>query len=109
MLVMKFGGSSLANAAQVQKALGIVRERLSRAPVIVCSAHKGITDMLIAAGKNALDGNADASAIIERQREIADELGCPDDLLDDHYSQLEELLRGISLVGEASPRSLDAL
>lgn len=106
---MKFGGSSLANAAQVQKALGIVRERLSRAPVIVCSAHKGITDMLIAAGKNALDGNADASAIIERQREIADELGCPDDLLDDHYSQLEELLRGISLVGEASPRSLDAL
>ncbi|MHC4839460.1 MAG: aspartate kinase [Planctomycetota bacterium] len=109
MLVMKFGGSSLADETQVQKAFEIVQARESRKPVVVCSAHKGITDALIAAGKSAVKGEPDAHDIVEKQRAILKGLSCAHDLLDPFFREIEDLLRGISLVREASPRSMDYL
>ncbi len=53
MIVMKFGGSSVANRAQIDKVLAIVRGRTHRAPLVVCSAHKGITDALVSAAREA--------------------------------------------------------
>jgi aspartate kinase len=106
MIIMKFGGSSVANREQIHKVLDIVRSRLDRAPLVVSSAHKGITDALVNAARTAARGHIDL-APIERQRQIAAELGCPDDLLDPLYAELCDLLRGISLVKELSPRSLD--
>ena len=44
---MKFGGSSVANRRQIEKVLAIVRGRIDRRPVVVSSAHKGITDALV--------------------------------------------------------------
>jgi aspartate kinase len=106
MIVMKFGGSSVANREQIAKVLGIVRGRLDRRPVVVCSAHKGITDALVAAGKSAATGKVD-HAPIDRQRAVLADLGCPADLLDPLFDELAALLHGISLVRELSPRSLD--
>lgn len=105
-IVMKFGGSSVANRKQIEKVLDIVRGRLDRRPIVVSSAHKGITDALVGAGKAAAAGTIDPTPI-ERQRVIARELGCADALLDPLFDQLGDLLRGISLVRELSPRSLD--
>jgi aspartate kinase len=108
MIVMKFGGSSVANRSQIEKVLSIVRGRLDRRPVVVSSAHKGITDALVNAAKLAAAGElARAHGPIERQREIMLELECPADLLDPYFAELGDLLRGISLVKELSPRSLD--
>jgi aspartate kinase len=108
MIVMKFGGSSVANRSQIEKVLSIVRGRLDRRPVVVSSAHKGITDALVNAAKLAAAGElARAHGPIERQREILLELECPADLLDPYFAELGDLLRGISLVKELSPRSLD--
>jgi aspartate kinase len=108
MIVMKFGGSSVANRSQIEKVLSIVRGRLDRRPVVVSSAHKGITDALVNAAKLAAAGElARAQSPIERQREILRELECPSDLLDPYFAELGDLLRGISLVKELSPRSLD--
>jgi aspartate kinase len=107
MLVMKFGGSSLADAKQIGKAAEIVKGRKDRRPVVVCSAHKGITDMLINAAKAAAAGNADASKIVDRQRGVLKELGADPAMLDPFLKEIEDLLRGISLVREASPRVLD--
>lgn len=108
MIVMKFGGSSVANRSQIEKVLSIVRGRLDRRPVVVSSAHKGITDALVNAAKLAAAGELGrAQAPIERQREILRELECPADLLDPYFAELGDLLRGISLVKELSPRSLD--
>lgn len=109
MLVMKFGGSSLANEAQVQKAFQIVQSRIARKPVVVCSAHKGVTDALIKAGKLAIKGEPDVHDIIEKERAILAALDCAHDLLDPFFREIEDLLRGISLVREASPRSMDYL
>ena len=108
MIVMKFGGSSVADRAQIEKVLGIVRGRAPRRPVVVSSAHKGMTNALIAAGKDAATGRADAGATaIALQRKIAAELGCDDALLAPFLQEIEDLLRGIRLVKELSPRSLD--
>ena len=108
MLVMKFGGSSVADRTQIEKVQEIVRGRLPRKPVVVCSAHKGITNMLIAAGRAAAAGKVDAEKdVIERQRAVARDCGCPDGLLDPFFQEITDLLRGVRLVRELSPRSLD--
>ncbi len=110
MLVMKFGGSSVADRAQIEKVLGIVRGRASRRPVVVSSAHKGITNALIAAGEAARGGASDAgAAVIARQRAIAADLGCSPGLIDPLFDEIADLCRGVRLVRELSPRSLDTI
>ncbi len=107
MIVMKFGGSSLADAAQVQKVGRIVRDRLDRRPVVVCSAHKGITDALIDAAHRAAAGRVEPGPVIDRQRAILADLGGDLALLQPFFQDLQDVLRGISLVREVSPRVLD--
>ena len=107
MIVKKFGGSSVANRAQIEKVFAIVNAARDKRPVVVTSAHKGITNALVSAARNAVRGELDPGTVIERQREIAESLGCPDDLLDELYAELRDLLRGLALVKELSPRSLD--
>lgn len=107
MIVMKFGGSSVADRAQIEKVLGIVQSRLDRKPVVVSSAHKGVTNKLIASAREAARGEYEPGTATARQREVAASLGCPADMLEPFYEEIEDLLRGISLVKELSPRSLD--
>ncbi|MCB9598206.1 MAG: aspartate kinase [Sandaracinaceae bacterium] len=108
MRVMKFGGSSVADRAQIEKVLGIVRAAAADdRVVVVSSAHKGITDGLIDAARRAAEGTFEPRAVIEKQHAIAGSMGCPPDLLDGLFSELRDLLRGIHLVGELSPRSVD--
>jgi len=108
MIVMKFGGSSVANRAQIDKVRHIVAAARDRKPVVVSSAHKGVTDALINTARAAAAGEDDGGdAVIAKQREIAESLGCPTDLLDAHFAEIRDLLRGIRLVAELSPRSLD--
>ena len=109
MLVMKFGGSSVADGKQIQKVYEIVKGRLARKPVVVSSAHKGITNALIAAGKAAAAGKADAGPVINRQKEVMAQCGCKDYMLNAFFREIEDLLRGIALVREYSPRSNDYL
>ncbi len=108
MLVMKVGGSSVADRAQIEKVLAIVRGREARKPVVVSSAHKGITSALIDAGSAAARGQSDSgAAVVARQRAVATDLGASEGLLAPFYREIEDLLRGIRLVKEMSPRSLD--
>ncbi len=108
MRVLKFGGSSVANRAQIEKVLDIVRAQASRGPVaVVSSAHKGITDALVDTARRAATGAYAPESVTDRQARIAAELGCPDDLLAALFAEVRDLLRGISLVKELSPRSLD--
>jgi aspartate kinase len=109
MLVMKFGGSSVADEQQIQKVLQVVRGRLDRTPVVVSSAHKGVTDALLSAGKRAAAGEPDAAPVVDKQRTVLRGCGCDHDILDPLFREIEDLLRGISLVREASRRSLDYL
>jgi aspartate kinase len=80
---------------------------VARKPVVVCSAHKGITDALVTAARDAARGRYDAAAIVDRQRTVATSLGCSDAVVGPLLGEIEDLLRGIHLVKELSPRSLD--
>src|SRR5271170_7973600 len=107
MIVMKFGGSSVANRAQIDKVLSIVSGRAAREPLVVCSAHKGITDALVAAAREAAGGVFAPARVLDRQAAIAGDLGCAPALLAPFFAEITDLCRGLSLVRECSPRSLD--
>lgn len=110
MLVMKFGGTSLGDGARVRRAAEIVLAAKARGdrPIVVASAHSGVTNLLFATAKAAIAGQDDgAAAITEKHRAILAELGLPEDLVEPQIEKLRRLLEGIRLLGELSPRSLD--
>lgn len=107
MLVMKFGGSSLADAARIRRAIAIVRERLAEHPLVVVSAHGGVTDTLLEQAKAALEGKQNVRRIVERHRTITRNLGLQIPEHEVLFRELSDLMRGISFVGEITPRVLD--
>ena len=57
MIVMKFGGTSVGDAAAINQAVEIVHGRIARAPVVVVSAMARVTDALL---RLARDGEESA-------------------------------------------------
>ena len=120
MIVLKFGGSSVADAACMREVAALVREALPDSPLVVLSATARTTDALFEAARTAENGDLDAamalqSALIERHRGIAGDLfpdGLPGDLdraLAELGGELDLLLRGVALLRELSARSMDAI
>ena len=90
MKVCKFGGSSLADAAQLNKVIDIVLADPARKIVVVSAPGKRnsgdtkVTDLLIALAKAALNGeNTDAplKAVVDRYAEIAADLKLGDEIV----------------------------
>jgi aspartate kinase len=106
---MKFGGTSVGTPARLANCAEIVRERAEEQPLVVSSALSGITDELIGAAKSALEGEVEAPfrAIRVRHLEMLEELELPMTLVSGELVRLHELLSGISLVKELTPRTLD--
>lgn len=46
MIIMKFGGTSVANSEAISRTIGIIRGRLDQKPVVVVSALSKVTDLL---------------------------------------------------------------
>ncbi len=108
MIVMKFGGSSVAGAERIRNVTEIVRSRLAQRPVVVASALRGVTDDLFRLAEEALKGQDDGlRKIAERHQECLRGLGLDPDLLKGILDELAVLLKGISLVKELTPRTLD--
>ena len=58
MQVLKFGGSSVANAANINKVVDIVKEKIKAdKTIVVVSAFGGITDILLQCSQLAAEGN----------------------------------------------------
>jgi len=67
MIVMKFGGTSLAGAARIRQVGSIVRRFARSRPVVVVSAMAGVTDDLIALAETSVAGlPRDVSARLDR-------------------------------------------
>ena len=105
MIVMKFGGTSVEDAAAIERSCKIVGQRLSRRPFVVVSALGGATNSLLEAGTHAARGE------IGRAMEIAERLEKRHaELLEstaEHFIRLRELLKALSAIGEFSPRTQD--
>ena len=118
MIVMKFGGTSVANADAISRVEKIVRGRLSRDPVVVVSAMSRVTDHLTemaraAGGGDRVQAIEICRSLRERHYSTAGELlgtGVFTHFhaeLEQEFDSLEELLRGIAAVGELTPRTMD--
>jgi aspartate kinase len=109
VIVMKFGGTSVGDARSIRQVVQIVQAMQAQQPVVVVSAHAGVTDALLALAASAPGGLADTEPIASRHRAILAELGLPTDLLAPWLAELQDLARGLRLVGAASPRAVDLL
>src|SRR5512144_1059598 len=113
-VVMKFGGTSVEDSTAIDRAAQIVCNRLTQDPVVVVSAMAKVTDQLVAMGRAAGCGDRESAlqlsrAVRERHYNAASELlgavefGVLDGELEAACDALEDLLRGISAVGELTP------
>jgi aspartate kinase len=117
-LVMKFGGTSVGDAAAIMRCAEIVRGRLPQAPLVVVSAMARVTDQLLKMARAAGEGDRKTALTLarelrERHYNTAGELLGTALFTQFHgdlgteFEDLEELLRGISAVGELTPRTTD--
>ena len=118
MIVMKFGGTSVQDAAAIDRVATIVRERLPETPVVVVSALAKITDQLLAMASAAAVGDREKAlelSLAARERHFntaSDLLGTGrfaqiHSELEDEFNSLDDLLRGVVAVGELTPRTTD--
>jgi aspartate kinase len=85
-IVMKFGGTSVADAAAFENVARIVASERDAAPVVVVSAMSGVTDALLAA--------TNIGEVFERHRSVSREL------LDDNKAFAERLNSAEQQVGQ---------
>ena len=120
MKVLKFGGSSVATAERLAQVADIVRSARGEGRlVVVVSALGGVTDALLAAAGAAQRGAEDVEDRLEelerRHLETARAVVSSGDRVElerrihEVFAELREFLRGVALVGEVSPRSLDRI
>ena len=120
MKVLKFGGTSVGSAKNIQKVIEIVKnESLSENVTVVVSAIGGITDKLLAAADKAIEKNKNYKDDFESLRlkhvEVIDGLLSGEshettlDIVLNHLSKLEKILDGIYLINELSPKTTDKL
>ncbi len=118
MIVMKFGGTSVEDANAIKRVAAIVRGRLAQQPVVVVSAMAKVTDQLQTMGRAAASDDlesalrlarnlrdrhhAAAAALLPREQYELFRAG-----LGQEFDHLDDLLRGVSAVGELSPRTTD--
>ncbi len=107
-VVMKFGGRSVATAQNWATIAHLLRQRLDEGikPVVVHSALAGISNALEDLLLQATSGNAAMALddIRQRHEQLATELGVDAQLLEPEFQKLRQLIDGVRLVGEVSPR-----
>ncbi len=137
MKILKFGGSSVANAENINKVIQIVTQSPKRRnDIVVVSALGGVTDDLIRLATLASKGESDYRLLFknlcEKHNEVIKKLikpmptrlaGAPARRVGrqtknqknalkeakEKYNELEKILQGIFLIKELSLRSLDVV
>lgn len=119
MKIYKFGGSSVGNPQRIRDIIHLLSERAEsdQCRAVVCSAFQGVTDQLIEVAQMAAVGRAEYTDLVRRIE--ARHLEAVRDLVDITLqsntmaqvkmtlNDLDDILQGISLIKELSPRSRD--
>jgi aspartokinase/homoserine dehydrogenase 1 len=120
MQVLKFGGTSVANAENISKVVAIVQQAAKKdKTVVVVSALGGTTDLLIDTGKLAASGNESfrekLNAVEIRHLEAVKGLipvAEQSSLLSEvkmKCNELSDVYEGVFLLRELTPRTLDKI
>jgi bifunctional aspartokinase / homoserine dehydrogenase 1 len=116
MQVLKFGGTSVANAENIKKVRSIVGERLKNdRTIVVVSAFGGVTDHLLQCGIQAAEGDADYKQFL--QKIATHSLNTVKELLPvttqssilsfvmQQFNEIEDICNGLFLLNEFSDRT----
>ena len=118
-IVMKFGGTSVADAAAITQVMALVRRAIDAgdAPVVVVSAMSGVTDRLLGLAEAASRGQADVvhdglEELSRRHAETAHRLmdnaaGPIAREIDQEIADLRAVLQAIEVLRHAHPRARD--
>jgi aspartate kinase len=131
VIVMKFGGTSVADRAAIERLVGIARAAKQstiqpeasdwRGPVVVVSALGGATDKLLSVATDAGVGRVDAAretlrALRARHLEVAagviaegQERLSVDLFINEEFDELERIAGALAVLREVTPRWLDAI
>jgi len=123
MIVMKFGGTSVGDAARIDELGRIVERSLKedKQIIVVVSAMSGVTNSLIASARAAAQGQESVytsarSSLIYKHHEVVQKLIKNEKRKSQVLAEVDALLEnfgklcyGISILGEISERSLDAI
>ena len=121
MIVVKFGGTSVADAAAIRRAAAIVGSRVDRRPIVVVSALAGVTNTLLAIAAQSSDGHliaAQSSVRQLRERHLAEAAalaGADGDgavlatELNGMCDELGRLADALAVLGHVTPRSMDTI
>lgn len=116
MKVLKFGGTSVGSAANIKKVKEIVL-RQKEDTIVVVSALGGVTDLILNAARIASTGSDDFHPVLteikNRHKQAIDDLfngsGAMVYIAEELLDELEQILTGITLVGELTPKTLDRI
>ena len=109
MIVMKFGGSSVANAERIAHVASIIKAYSQERPVVVLSAMGDTTDHLLEAADLAVEGTVDIAKVEKLHLDTARELGIDVPAVSELLEELRTLLTGISMLRELTKRTRDYL
>jgi aspartate kinase len=117
---MKFGGTSVEDATAIRRLIEIVKRELPKQIIVVVSACSGVTNELIRCANTVKNGSeSDAMDILEvlhkRHLKISEELLKKNRLdivtkkIDEYFSEIRNIVKGVNLLGELTPRTLDLI
>ena len=120
MQVLKFGGTSVANAEAIQQVVEIVSRSVDRdRTILIVSAIQGCTDALIRIGNLASQRDEAYKEVIDslqkQHHQIIKEVLPVEkqeesrETCDSLFNSLRSIAQGVFLLGELSPTSLDAI
>jgi aspartate kinase len=114
-VTMKFGGSSLADYTRIDHVANLIKDQIAlgyRPRAVICSAMGKTTNNLLSAGDFALEGRVNVDAIRSLHSATLQEFNTPETTAKDITALLnecEDMLNGVRLIQELSPKSLDQL
>jgi aspartokinase/homoserine dehydrogenase 1 len=120
MNILKFGGTSVGSHQALENVLDIISGEQAGSPltIAVVSAFSGVTNILIALAKEAAEGDsgfpARCQALAQKHLEALDSFSAGGyeecrTFIHHEINALQNLLQGVFLLRECSPRSLDLI
>jgi bifunctional aspartokinase / homoserine dehydrogenase 1 len=127
LLVMKFGGTSVGGAAAIESLAAITRDQRAAwgQVAVVVSAMSGVTDLLIEGARTAAGGDrltyldiarrlrdkhaAALAELVGATEAAASDRSAVGDEIERLVDEFELLCHSVSVLGEVSPRALDAI
>jgi len=104
---MKFGGAGLADGPAVRRACELVAAEAAAEPVVVVSAHEGVTRALEKCAQRAASGRVELEEVRLRHKGLLRQLRLDSELLDRLLGELGQVLRGVAQRGHIQPGELD--